>query len=111
MDIIRQPRVTLLARPQFIEPAHLPVAWKGESTDGERLAEFAGRLCYMSQHNPAGRTTADYLREHSPAGPRVGVRACPVRRPDRRDLALVQPRAGAPSGRVGLVAALSAVRG
>ena len=62
MDILRAPRVTLLARPQFLEPAHLAVQWKGESTDGERLAEFAGRLCYMSQHNPAGRTTAEYLR-------------------------------------------------
>jgi thymidylate synthase (FAD) len=62
MDILREPRVTLLGRPQFVEPAHLPVQWKGESTDGERLAEFAGRLCYMSQHNPAGRTTADYLQ-------------------------------------------------
>lgn len=56
-----EPKVTLIARPQFVEPAHLPVAWKGESSDGERLAEFAGRLCYMSQHNPAGRTTAEYL--------------------------------------------------
>ena len=62
MDLIRSPRVTLLARPQFQEPAHLPVQWKGDATDGERLAEFAGRLCYMSQHNPAGRTTAEYLR-------------------------------------------------
>ena len=62
MEILREPRVTLIARPQFLEPGHLPVSWKGESTDGERLAEFAGRLCYMSQHNPAGRTTADYLR-------------------------------------------------
>ena len=61
MDILREPRVTLIARPQFLEPAHLPVQWQGESTDGERLAEFAGRLCYMSQDNPAGRTTADYL--------------------------------------------------
>jgi thymidylate synthase (FAD) len=33
----------------------------GESTDGERLAEFAGRLCYMSQANPASRTTRTYL--------------------------------------------------
>jgi len=56
-----EPKVTLIARPSFVEPAHLPVAWQGESTDGERLAEFAGRLCYMSQHNPAGRTTAEYL--------------------------------------------------
>ena len=61
MKILRQPSVTLLARPQFLEPAHLPVSWKGDSSDGERLAEFAGRLCYMSQSNPAGRTTAAYL--------------------------------------------------
>jgi thymidylate synthase (FAD) len=44
-----------------MEPAHLAVQWKGESTDGERLAEFAGRICYMSQHNPAQRSTAEYL--------------------------------------------------
>jgi thymidylate synthase (FAD) len=61
MEIIRSPRVTLIARPQFIEPPHLRVEWKGSSTDGERLAEFAGRLCYMSQHNPAGRSTGEYL--------------------------------------------------
>jgi thymidylate synthase (FAD) len=62
MQIIRQPSVTLIARPQFIEPPHLPVQWKGEASDGERIAEFAGRLCYMSQHNPAGRSTAEYLQ-------------------------------------------------
>ena len=55
------PVVTVLARPQFAEPSHLPVSWMGDSTDGERLAEFAGRLCYMSQKNPASRTTRDYL--------------------------------------------------
>jgi thymidylate synthase (FAD) len=57
-----EPVITLLSRPQFTEPGHLPVKWMGENTDGERLAEFAGRLCYMSQHNPAGRTTAEYLQ-------------------------------------------------
>jgi thymidylate synthase ThyX len=56
-----EPVVTLLARPAFTEPPHLPVHWLGESTDGERLAEFAGRLCYMSQSNPAERTTHHYL--------------------------------------------------
>jgi thymidylate synthase (FAD) len=56
-----EPKVTVLARPSFTEPAHLPVQWTGESTDGERLAEFAGRLCYMSQKNPAQRSTRDYL--------------------------------------------------
>lgn len=61
MEILRAPHITLVARPQFIEPAHLPVQWKGEASGGERLAEFAGRICYMSQTNPAGRTTAEYL--------------------------------------------------
>lgn len=61
MDFIRAPRVTLLARPTFVEPEHLKIKWNGPASDGERLAEFAGRLCYMSQHNPAGRTTAEYL--------------------------------------------------
>ena len=59
--ILREPTVTILARPAFTEPAHLPVQWKGDSSDGEKLAEFAGRLCYMSQRNPAGRSTRDYL--------------------------------------------------
>jgi thymidylate synthase (FAD) len=61
MEILLAPNITLIARPQFIEPAHLPVQWKGEASGGERLAEFAGRICYMSQTNPAGRTTAEYL--------------------------------------------------
>ena len=56
-----EPRVTVLSRPAFTTPEHLSVQWNGESTDGERLAEFAGRLCYMSQHNPAGRSTREYL--------------------------------------------------
>jgi thymidylate synthase (FAD) len=55
------PVVTVIARPQFTEPPHLPVQWMGEGTDGEKLAEFAGRLCYMSQKNPANRTTRDYI--------------------------------------------------
>src|ERR1700757_4492121 len=29
--------------------------------DGEGLKESAGRICYMSQHNPVARTTPEYL--------------------------------------------------
>jgi thymidylate synthase (FAD) len=58
---LSEPTVTLLARPVFSEPPHLPVHWTGDGSDGERLAEFAGRLCYMSQRNPANRSTRDYL--------------------------------------------------
>ena len=61
MEILRAPKITLIARPQFLEPKHLPVEWAGEATDGERLAEYAGRICYMSQANPAKRSTAEYL--------------------------------------------------
>jgi thymidylate synthase (FAD) len=56
-----EPVLTVISRPSFSGPEHLPVDWIGESTDGERLAEFAGRLCYMSQHNPAKRQTREYL--------------------------------------------------
>jgi thymidylate synthase (FAD) len=59
--LYRAPIVTMLARPTFSVPGHLEVNYLGPSTDGERLAEFAGRLCYMSQSNPAGRSTRDYL--------------------------------------------------
>jgi len=61
MEVFREPRVTLIARPEFLEPAHLSVQWKGDASGGERLAEFAGRICYMSQRNPANRTTPEYL--------------------------------------------------
>jgi len=61
MEIFRAPRVTLIARPELVEPEHLRVQWRGEGSSGERLAEFAGRVCYMSQHNPANRSTAEYL--------------------------------------------------
>ncbi len=56
-----EPKITVISRPSFAEPEHLPVSWIGDSTDGERLAEFAGRLCYMSQRNPASRSTREYL--------------------------------------------------
>ena len=61
MHIYKEPKVTLIARPDFTAPEHLPVQWLGDASGGERLAEFAGRICYMSQKNPASRTTADYL--------------------------------------------------
>jgi thymidylate synthase (FAD) len=61
MELFYEPKISLLARPHFTEPSHLPVQWLGDGTDGERLAEFAGRLCYMSQANPAKRPTREYL--------------------------------------------------
>lgn len=60
-EFVTAPRITVLARPSFSEPAHLAVNRLGESTDGEQLVEFAGRLCYMSQKNSASRSTRDYL--------------------------------------------------
>ena len=62
MDILREPRITLIARPSSSSPPTCRSSGRATSSDGERIAEFAGRLCYMSQHNPAGRTTAEYLQ-------------------------------------------------
>lgn len=59
--IYKEPVVTLLSSPRFWAPEHMPVNFQGVSEEAEQLAEFAGRLCYMSQHNPAGRTTQEYL--------------------------------------------------
>ncbi|HET7230962.1 MAG TPA: hypothetical protein VFJ16_13210, partial [Longimicrobium sp.] len=45
MYIFREPRVTLVARQQFMVPPH--INWKSDSeVAGEALAEFAGRLCF-----------------------------------------------------------------
>ncbi|HEX6910024.1 MAG TPA: FAD-dependent thymidylate synthase [Longimicrobium sp.] len=53
MQIIREPRVTLLARQEFIYPEH--IRWESDSdVPGEVVAEFAGRLCYLSFGEDAG---------------------------------------------------------
>ncbi|MFL5538846.1 MAG: hypothetical protein ACJ8J0_07635, partial [Longimicrobiaceae bacterium] len=53
MQIIRQPRVTVIARQQFTVPPH--IKWQSDSeVAGEALAEFAGRLCYLSFGEDAG---------------------------------------------------------
>src|SRR2546422_3283453 len=36
MEVFRAPRVSLIARPQFLEPEHLPVQWRSEASDGDR---------------------------------------------------------------------------
>lgn len=47
MQIIREPRVTLITRQEFIYPEH--IRWESDSDiGGEVVAEFAGRLCYLS---------------------------------------------------------------
>ena len=61
LKVYRAPFISLVSRPQFLEPTHLMVKWVGVAGGGERLAEYAGRLCYMSQHNPVMRTTSDYI--------------------------------------------------
>jgi thymidylate synthase (FAD) len=53
MQIVHQPRVTVLARQQFEYPEH--IRWESDSdVPGEVVAEFAGRLCYLSFGEDAG---------------------------------------------------------
>src|SRR5256885_11575459 len=74
MEVFRAPRVTLIARPEFLEPEHLRVQWQGTASAGERLAEFAGRACYLSQHNPAHRSTAQHLENIKKQGYGSGLK-------------------------------------
>jgi len=47
MEIIREPKVTLLARQQYL--GHPDIDWSSDSdNDAQQIAEFAGRLCYLS---------------------------------------------------------------
>lgn len=53
MHIFREPRVTLLARQQYLGAPH--VNWESDTNvSGEALAEFAGRICYLSFGPEAG---------------------------------------------------------
>ena len=61
INIIYKPKVSIISKPDFLEPSHLPVNWIGIAEKGERLSEYAGRLCYMSQKNPANKTTKMYI--------------------------------------------------
>lgn len=53
MYIFREPKVTLLARQQFLGAPH--IQWESDTdVPGQALAEFAGRLCYLSFGPDAG---------------------------------------------------------
>jgi len=47
MEIIREPKVTLLARQQYLGDPD--IGWNSDSDNAaQQIAEFAGRLCYLS---------------------------------------------------------------
>jgi thymidylate synthase (FAD) len=53
MNIVREPRVTVIARQEFVPPPH--IKWQSDSAvAAEALTEFAGRLCYLSFGEDAG---------------------------------------------------------
>jgi thymidylate synthase (FAD) len=72
MEIIREPKVALLAKQEYL--GHPEIDWQSDSdNDPQQLAEFAGRLCYLSFGQEAevigghktiqGRTTnKEYMR-------------------------------------------------
>lgn len=70
LKVWREPKVTRLAKTELEadvwgELHDHPHSFTGGSEnwhDGEWLTEFAGRECYQSFHNPANRTTEDYIR-------------------------------------------------
>jgi thymidylate synthase (FAD) len=58
---VAEPQVALIAYTCFRDPGWFP-EWKTDAAhDAAALVEFAGRLCYMSFHNPLGRTNRGYV--------------------------------------------------
>jgi thymidylate synthase (FAD) len=53
MHIFREPKITLLARQEYVGAEH--IQWRSDSAvAAEELAEFAGRVCYLSFGSDAG---------------------------------------------------------
>lgn len=65
MKIWVAPQVTIAGITHFYQPSHLQVEWETspyiDTDDPECLVEYAGRICYMSQANPAKKTTRTYI--------------------------------------------------
>lgn len=64
ITVILEPEVTLVAGTRFEAlPDDIQERWSTDAPEhgGEALLEAAGRACYQSWHNPAGRTNHEYL--------------------------------------------------
>ena len=60
MSLLHEPKVYLIGITRFFTPED--IEWDTDTqSDALRLIEFAGRACYQSFHNPAGRTNAGYI--------------------------------------------------
>lgn len=58
---LAEPRVALVGWTVFRNPEWFPEWQTDAATDAGALVEFAGRLCYMSFHNPLNRTNHEYV--------------------------------------------------
>lgn len=58
---VAHPEVALVGYTVFRDPGWFPQWQTDASDDAGRLMEFAGRLCYLSFHNPLGRTNRAYV--------------------------------------------------
>lgn len=60
METIRKPDVRLIAITRFRNPQDVP--WTTDTdVDSQQLIEYAGRNCYLSWKNPAGRSNEQYI--------------------------------------------------
>ena len=61
VEVVDEPTVVLIGRTEFIKPDYVP--WQTDTdVDSQALIEFAGRQCYRSWSNPAGRTNEGYIQ-------------------------------------------------
>ncbi len=58
---LAEPEVALVGWTVFRNPGWFPEWATDAATDAGALVEFAGRLCYMSFHNPLHRTNPEYV--------------------------------------------------
>jgi len=117
--ILREPTVYLLGR-QTVEPSELDrflgdhgvSTWETDTEiAGEKLAEIAGRVCYLSFARPRTWRQPGLLGPYSRSRPRVGPGTCGMELRLHRCQPFADSRVGSPSHRHGLFAAKPTLRG
>lgn len=60
VHLVHEPQVTLIGRTEFVKPPQ--IEWETDADrDALALIELAGRACYRSYRNPAGRSNEAYI--------------------------------------------------
>jgi len=95
MEVFRAPRVTLIARPEFLEPEHLRCNGRAPPPPASASRIRRPDLLHEPAQTPGSPVHGEYLENIKKQGHGSVLEHAVSRAPDRKDLALLLARAGA----------------